>query len=932
MKPGEGGRFAYLWTTRFLLLFFMLSAMPRFYSLSSLSVALAGVARPVCRGLWLVLLACLPLAGRAAPAPERPSLATALAADGTLRPGLNGSFDARDFTMSTAPDGRPVFRPAGTAGTGDHKWQDGFGLPEGVGTNTRGSSVRAVLQVGTNIYIGGNFLAVGGAVANNIARWDGTAWSPLGTGPASGLDGTVRALALAPNGDLYVGGTFGKAGGVVANSVARWNGTTWSSLGTGTQNGVQVNYTVNAVAVGPNGDVYAGGTFFQAGGARANGLARWTGTAWTTVGGDLGAGSTVYALGFDAAGRLYVGGNISQAGSQSAAGIARWDGTAWNNLGGGSLSGTSTVGQVLALAVAPNGDLYIGGDFTSVSGVPANYVARWNGTAWTALGTGTSNRVTALALSPAGDVYAGGYLMAAAGGVTTSGVAHWNGTAWGSLGAAAASPLFSVACLLRAANGDVYVGGDFGPTTGSFRHAFARWTGTAWTTVGTGQGNGVYGEVRAVAVASNGDVYIGGRFSQVGNLLVNNLARWNGSSWNPVGTAPTDGVGAAAGGTVNALVFAPNGDLYVGGAFATAGSVTANGVARWTGTAWNALADAGGAVGLGASGRAGALALAPNGDLYVGGNFSTAGSLSTAGVARWNGTAWNRVGSGLGNSAVDVLALAPNGDLYAGGQFVQTSSTPASYLVRWNGTAWGGVGSGLSGGVLALAVAPNGDLYAGGLFTRAGTATANGIARWDGTAWSPLGTGSANGVLMPGSFYIGVSALAFAPSGELYVGGTFTQAGGTAASYLTSWNGSAWNGLSFGTGLNNSVLALAPLPGGRLAAGGFFAGLGDTSKPSVCFALFDPNALPTATATSRPALPAPQVYPNPARGAATVRVLPAATVRHGQLLDALGRVVRHFEVPAQATVVPLSLTGLPAGHYTLRVGAAGAGAAQLVVE
>ena len=83
----------------------------------------------------LGLLLLLGLSGSATaltPPPTSRSLAEALNPDGTLRAGANGSFDARAFRMRTAPNGRPVFSPAGTAGAGDERWADGFGLPDGV--------------------------------------------------------------------------------------------------------------------------------------------------------------------------------------------------------------------------------------------------------------------------------------------------------------------------------------------------------------------------------------------------------------------------------------------------------------------------------------------------------------------------------------------------------------------------------------------------------------------------------------------------------------------------------------------------------------------------------------------------------------------------------------------------------------------------------
>ena len=122
-----------------------------------------------CLPLWLLLIVLLqwPNAARATAAPPatgRP-LAEALNPDGTLKADATGSFDARAFRMGTAPDGRPVFRPAGTAGAGDERWASGFGLANGAD-----GVVSAVVRSGTDTYIGGEFTAVGNVAASHVAR------------------------------------------------------------------------------------------------------------------------------------------------------------------------------------------------------------------------------------------------------------------------------------------------------------------------------------------------------------------------------------------------------------------------------------------------------------------------------------------------------------------------------------------------------------------------------------------------------------------------------------------------------------------------------------------------------------------------------------------------------------------------------------------
>jgi hypothetical protein len=89
-------------------------------------------------------------------------------------------------------------------------------------------SVNTIAVSGSDIYVGGGFTTVDTVVANNIAKWDGTSWSALGNG--NGLNSSILAIAVSGN-DVYVGGSFTTAGGVVANGIAKWDGSGWSALG-----------------------------------------------------------------------------------------------------------------------------------------------------------------------------------------------------------------------------------------------------------------------------------------------------------------------------------------------------------------------------------------------------------------------------------------------------------------------------------------------------------------------------------------------------------------------------------------------------------------------------------------------------------------------------------------------------------------------------
>jgi hypothetical protein len=160
-----------------------------------------------------------------------------------------------------------------------------------------------------------------------------------------GMNGDVYALAVLPNGDLIAGGNFTTAGGTSANGIARWNGTSWSALGTG------MNFGVYALAVLPNGDLIAGGSFTTAGGTTANRIARWNGTAWSALG--PGMNDWVDALSVLPNGDLIAGGSFTTAGDQVSAYWARYSMTGAPAVAVSPSSQASCAGHTLTLTASP---------------------------------------------------------------------------------------------------------------------------------------------------------------------------------------------------------------------------------------------------------------------------------------------------------------------------------------------------------------------------------------------------------------------------------------------------------------------------------------------------------------------------------------------------------------------------------------------------
>jgi len=154
---------------------------------------------------------------------------------------------------------------------------------------------------GSTLFAGGRFLTIGGTSANNIAQWDGSAWSPLGGG-LSRTSGFGQVFHMTPWDDgtgmaLYVGGSFNLGdGSTVLANVAKWDGSVWSTVGAGFNSAVQ---ELTVFDDGSGEALYAMGNFVTSGSTSVEHIAKWNGSAWEAVG--SGADGTVFgAFVFDA--------------------------------------------------------------------------------------------------------------------------------------------------------------------------------------------------------------------------------------------------------------------------------------------------------------------------------------------------------------------------------------------------------------------------------------------------------------------------------------------------------------------------------------------------------------------------------------------------------------------------------------------------------
>lgn len=298
---------------------------------------------------------------------------------------------------------------------------------------------------------------------------------------------------------------------------------------------------------------------------------------------------------------------------------------------------------------------------------------------------------------------------------------------------------------------------------------------------GDGDGGGVTGNIAGswsqidpgllgaweLAMEKDGDLYVGGVLTQVGDAGVKYAARWDGSEWDSLGGG-FHGYTSDLG--VHDLILDREDNLY-------AVASLAGGVMKWDGSEWT-------------------WTFAPSLFTFVtytitadaDGNIYAGGSGNNNSVRKWNGSEWTALGEELGKG-VDVLASGSEGKLYAG--FAEDRES--GRVAVWDGSNWQPLGEGLNGVVEHLVVDSEGNLFAAGSFSESEGGTAlQQIARWNGTAWSPLGDMNSSGR--------DIGAMILDEDDNLLV---------SRGAATMVWDGAAWSTLSGTDGPDTPTTALA---------------------------------------------------------------------------------------------------------------------------
>jgi hypothetical protein len=726
-----------------------------------------------------------------------------------------------------------------------------------------------------HVVVAGKFTEIANVRSGGIALYNEATdtWSNL-----ADVDRQVCCLQVAANGDLIVGGNFSTVNGVTAYGIANFDGSNWQAIGGGITAQPFQFFSVDAVTTMNNGDVVIGGSFTQVGTTPAQGMARWNGTTWSSLGSlNLGAiNGVVQDLVTMPSGDLIACGVFTSAGGVLATNIARWDGSSWHAMG---TNIPFPAGVASAMEVMANGDLVCAGWFTSIAGTTSNSIATWNGTSWSAsISAPSGSGIQALAILANGD-------LVAAGGFPSGSSMIWNGSQWQPLGSAV---LNAIEAVIPLTNGDILAGGTFermapvnSPSPGA--GGLARWNGQAWLP----EPVGTDGPVSDVLARNNGDYIVVGEFSSFTDTIAEGFAFHDGTSWQ----------GHAFG--TNTSQFDSADELQNGGVILVSGAPL-HGILRWPGPQGYAYL-----------GRATGPAMAvvdANDDVIVGGSFThmwLGNQPFATSLAKYhsNTGGWTDIDPNF-QGTVTAMAALPDGGVVVAGTLTTTTGTHG-HLAIWDGASWNTLNGNVNAIPTDVTVLTNGDIAVVGPFTQAGAIAADGVAIWNGSNWQAAGTG----------FQVGLASeqplsCAAMPDGGLLVGGEFTTAGNTSAQNLAFWRGGNWNAVP--TSVDGAVTSLDIADNGNIILGGTFLNVG--GQPSAYAAQLEPIC------------PAP------------ITVLGSACTQAGATLDLqattgawLGSSMNATasNLPANSIAlavyglttanVPLSVFGIPTGNCTLHV-------------
>jgi uncharacterized delta-60 repeat protein len=646
----------------------------------------------------------------------------------------------------------------------------------------------------------------------------------------SGVVGTVSCNAIQPDGKILMGGAFTSYNGKGANRIIRLNpnGTIDATF----NSGIAFNDGTNiySIVVQPDGKILVGGDFltyqyasYSAGKISFN-IIRLNSdgtidTSFNTIySGSNGFNSLVYKIALQSDGKILVGGMFTTYAGVSANRIVRLNSDGSRDTG--FSIGTGFDGTVRAITIQSDGNILVGGDFTTYNGTSRNRIIRLTNTGANdttlSVGTGFDNSVYDIALQTDGQIVIGGsFNQYKTAGNLASKIIRISSTGTEDLTFSHPSYSTGIFSLAIQADGKILLGSD----------RVYRLLSTGATDTAFNSNSSANDIVYAIALQSDGKIVIGGVFTVVNTISTNCVARLNTN-----GTFDTQFDTGISGfdNVVNRVFKQSDGKIIVAGYFSKYELTnTSQYIIRLNA---NGTTDTSFSAGTGVENPIYAIRQQSDGKIILGGAFATYNSTTVNRIVRLNtdGSRDTSFVTGTGfNGSTYSLAIQSDGKIIVGGAFTTYNGSSAPYIVRLNTDgsidSTFATGTGFNSSVNSVLVQPDGNVLVGGEFTTYQGTTRNRIIRLtsSGAFDSSFAIGTGFGIPVGSS---GVENMELQSDGKVLAVGGFNTYQGTSRNYITRINSNGTLDTTFvvGTGLDNYAYTIRAQSTGKVLVGGVF--------------------------------------------------------------------------------------------------------------
>ncbi|MDR6969430.1 putative delta-60 repeat protein [Flavobacterium arsenatis] len=722
------------------------------------------------------------------------------------------------------------------------------------------------------ILAGGTFVSLDGEDQNYLVRLnpDGTKDTSFDIG--SGFNNYVNVIYVQTDGKILVGGDFTTYQGVEQKRIIRLNadGTkdTTFDIGSGF-NGPVLNIKVQS-----DGKIVVAGYFTLFNGQPQNNLVRLNsdGTQDTTF--DIGSGfdERILALELQADGKILVGGYFQQFQSQEQKVIARLhpDGSLDNSFD----VGIGFYGVIHTINIDDNGKIFAGGEFSSFQGNDQNNLIRLNSNGTQDMtfdiGTGFNDIIRAIVFQEDGKIVIGGHFTTYQG-TTQNGIIRLNSDGVKDNGFVGSDNYLYVSDLFYF-DQKILVSAQFSAYFDYGKRGLIQLTdsGIADTTFNLGAESepGFNDRITKIQYQNDGKIIVGGSFTKFKNQTQNRLIRFNIDGT----TDTTFDIGTGFNSQIRDFHQQSDGKILVGGFFTSYQGEVQNRLIRLNS---DGSKDPTFDIGTGFPSYISSVYSQPDGKIIVSGAFTSFNGQPEDYLIRLNNdgskdTSFNLPGMFLG--VVYAICQQPDGKILLGGSFFANTQ---DYLLRLNTDGSiddsFNIGAGFNAPILDVALQTDGKILVGGWFTEFQGQPQNKLIRLNSNGSKDttfdIGAGFEGDLYSIGIQQDGVYSIVTQQDGKILVGGDFTTFQGQSQNRIIRLNSDGAKDTSFdiGNGPNNLISGIIVQPDGKIWLGGYFTNFGGTVSSSLV-RLYGDSVLSRSEVDSNSLI----VFPNPVQSILTI--------------------------------------------------------------